>query len=225
MDKEWKYAGEGIATAISLWTALRDAATSEGITTDITDWVRSHDHESLSQFFSDYLVSRYKGKEVAWTVTEARRNAKNISPVRIDTRFERLVLALSLEGRDSCVNVNNFPTEKVPEGTQRRFWEFNFGFKTSQDEVIQIMSQAGYRPATAIEFLSWLVHQASPDTGISHPVIAIGQGWNQTFVYICLAGGGGRCLARQRGNRKFDSDYSFLGVLFEDGEQPLDWAI
>lgn len=222
---DWQSVGKFFATEQCMWMTMQEVANWHGVPIAVIDWLRTGPGAAPLMSACLHIVEAWKKDRIFDVVQSARSLGAKVELCRVwNDGFSTLINQLGLTGRDEDVSETNFP---YPPTNERygRFWNFHFDFAVKRDEVIRIMASAGYRPATVIEFLSWLVFQGEHNSGIEYPIVALGQVWNGSAVKICKAGGGGRCLAREWIDRPSRSEGRFLGVRLVEGEQPLDWQI
>ncbi len=203
---------------------MKGVANLHGVPITILDWLRTCPGTASLVKAYGVIVDLWKQERIGVVADSARRHGDHAELCRIwEGDLEELINRIGLSGIDASISDSNFPPAQTAE--EMKFWSFHLDFRAERDEVIKVMATAGYRPATVIEFLSWLVFKAGHNVGIDHSVVALGQVWNESVVKICKAGGGGLCLAREYLSRPFDPDFRFLGVRLKEGEQPVDFQI
>lgn len=218
----WRSGGEFIATLQLLWATMKGVANWHGVPISIINWLRTGHGEASLKSACLFIIELWKQDRVRSIVQDARSLGERVTLCEVGKySLASMISQLALEGRDSDVSEVNFPCLQTSEPL-RQFWNFHLDFYAKREEIVRIMASAGYRPATVIEFISWLLLRGALNSGIEYPIVALGQDWNGSVVKICKACGGGLCLAREYLSHPFDPDFRFLGVRLKEGDQPGD---
>lgn len=116
---------------------------------------------------------------------EAKKTTDTVTiEVDYDADFEKLVAACEFSSHDSSINAKNFPSTGKGK-IKREFKVFRFSQSRSSTHAIAEIELRGFRPATALELLTFL---AKCPKERRNQTTALGQSWQGLVACVGVMG-------------------------------------